>query len=112
MFIMSFSIVALGVGMGARLPRFRAENAPPIAASSGGILYMNVAMGYVIFVLTALFFPTRSFYQNHELPWKDWPFMDWLQAGILFGVVGLTSLILIFIAMRAGAKNLDRLERI
>nr|WP_246351525.1 hypothetical protein [Deinobacterium chartae] len=46
-------ITALGVGIGAAYPRFRADNPAEIAVSAGGLMYMLLSLAYSA-VLTAL----------------------------------------------------------
>jgi len=50
-FLLTFGIVGLGVGMGAIFPRFRFENVTQIAGSSGGLLYMMVTTSFVAAIL-------------------------------------------------------------
>jgi ABC-2 type transport system permease protein len=50
-FLLTFGIVGLGVGMGAMFPRFRFENMTQIAGSSGGLLYMMVTTSFVAAIL-------------------------------------------------------------
>ena len=46
-FLMTFGITALGVGMGAVFPRFRYENVAQIPTGFGGIAYMIVTMLFI-----------------------------------------------------------------
>ena len=46
-FLMTFGITALGVGMGAIFPRFRYENVAQIPTGFGGIVYMLVTMLFI-----------------------------------------------------------------
>ncbi|HRY28608.1 MAG TPA: hypothetical protein P5079_01075 [Elusimicrobiota bacterium] len=45
--VMSFALCAMGVGLGARFPRFGVENVPQIETSPGGLLFMVSSLFYV-----------------------------------------------------------------
>jgi ABC-2 type transport system permease protein len=60
-FLMSFGITGLGVGLGAIYPRFRYENAAQISAGYGGIIYMLVAMCFIGAVVLLLSWPVYMF---------------------------------------------------
>ena len=47
---MSFALVGLATGLGARYPRFAADNPSQVAGSYGGVAFMILA---VLFVITA-----------------------------------------------------------
>ena len=47
MFLATFGITGLGVGLGALYPRFRVENAAQIPSGFGGMLYMILAIGFI-----------------------------------------------------------------
>lgn len=61
-FLMSFGITGLGVGLGAVYPRFRYENAAQISAGYGGIVYMLTAMGFIGAVVLFLSWPVYMFF--------------------------------------------------
>jgi len=61
-FLMSFGITGLGVGLGAIYPRFRYENAVQISAGYGGIVYMLVAMTFIGAVVLLLSWPVYMFF--------------------------------------------------
>ena len=46
-FMMTFGITALGVGLGAVFPRFKHENVAQIPTGFGGIVYMLVTMLFI-----------------------------------------------------------------
>ena len=45
---MSFALVGLATGLGARYPRFAADNASQVAGSPGGVAFMIAAVSYVL----------------------------------------------------------------
>ena len=50
-FLVTFGIVGLGVGMGAAFPRFKFENVTQIAGSAGGLLYMIASATFIAAVM-------------------------------------------------------------
>jgi ABC-2 type transport system permease protein len=46
-FLMTFGITSLGIGLGAVFPRFRHENVAQIPTGFGGIVYMLLTMLYM-----------------------------------------------------------------
>ncbi|MCW5830494.1 MAG: hypothetical protein KIT79_14405 [Deltaproteobacteria bacterium] len=52
--VLSFSLVALGIGIGAMYPNFRAENVSQVSLSYGGLVFMLVALGLTALVMTLL----------------------------------------------------------
>lgn len=109
MFVMVFAIVALGVGLGARFPQFRAENATMVAAGYGGIVYMILAMSYVFLALFVLFFPARLYYV-YERKLEMIPAMDLMECALMLGTVIIITIVMVFHAMRMGERRLARLE--
>jgi ABC-2 type transport system permease protein len=55
---MVLGAVAMGVGLGARYPRFGVDNAAKIAMGFGGVLYMILAVGMVVVVTLCAVPPT------------------------------------------------------
>src|SRR5262245_28220548 len=58
---MTFALVGLAAGMGARYPRFSAENLTQIAGSYGGIAFMVVAVLFIAVTVALLAWPA-SYY--------------------------------------------------
>jgi fumarate reductase subunit D len=63
---MSFALVGLAAGLGARYPRFAAENTTQVAGSFGGIAFMVLAVLFIIVIVILLAWPT-SLYLWHGL---------------------------------------------
>jgi ABC-2 type transport system permease protein len=62
MFGMSFAICGMGVGLGARFPRFNAENPAKVATSFGGVIYMIIAMTVIGFIVLMEATPTYIYF--------------------------------------------------
>jgi len=58
---MSLALVGLATGLGARYPRFNAENASQVAGSYGGVAFMIVAVFFVIVVIVLLGWPSSLY---------------------------------------------------
>ena len=62
---MSFALVGLAAGMGARYPRFGAENVTQVAGSYGGVAFMVLAVLFILVEIALLAWPA-SVYLWHE----------------------------------------------
>jgi ABC-2 type transport system permease protein len=58
---MSVALVGLATGLGARYPRFSADNATQVAGSPGGVAYMIVAVSYIIVMIVLLGWPSSLY---------------------------------------------------
>src|SRR6185503_6669403 len=58
---MSLALVGLATGLGARYPRFDADNASQVAGSSGGVAYMIAAVSYIITMIALLAWPSSIY---------------------------------------------------
>src|SRR6185437_7187860 len=69
-FFMSLALVGLATGLGARYPRFNAENPSQVAGSYGGVAFMIVAVLYTIVVIALIGWPssTMLWYRTTRLP--------------------------------------------
>lgn len=109
-FVMSFGLVGLAAGFGARYPRFNAENLTQVAGSYGGVAFMVVAVLFIIVEMALVAWPS-SLYIMHRyrgLPMRPG---DHLVIGLcLAGGVAL-SLVAWLWSMRRGVQALDELGR-
>jgi len=60
--IVPFTLVSLGVGMGAMWPNFNAENPLQVGLSLGGFGYMAVSMGYVAAIMLLMARPVMGYF--------------------------------------------------
>jgi ABC-2 type transport system permease protein len=58
---MSFALVGLATGLGARYPRFGADNANQVAGSFGGVAFMIVAVLFVLVVIGLVGWPSSVY---------------------------------------------------
>jgi ABC-2 type transport system permease protein len=105
---MSFALVGLAAGLGARYPRFGAENITQVAGSFGGIAFMVLAVLFIMVVVSLLAWPT-SVYLWHGLRTETIP--DARLAGALFCLVAAVALcaLTFWLPMKKGIRALEDL---
>ena len=107
---MSLALVGLAAGLGARYPRFNADNATQVAGSYGGITFMLVAVFYVLVSIVLLGWPSSVYLLSRvsAVP---------LSAGqqVLMGGCFLTGIVLSlatwWLSMRSGVRALEVMDR-
>jgi ABC-2 type transport system permease protein len=67
---LSFALVGLATGLGARYPRFTAENPSQVAGSYGGVAFMILAVLLIIVIVVLLGWPSTTYliYQLRRMP--------------------------------------------
>ena len=105
-FFMSFALVGLATGLGARYPRFTADNASQVAGSFGGIAFMVMAVLFVLVIIALLGWPS-SVYLFHQV--RHLPIDPARQAQIAasFSAAALFSIATWWLGMRSGIRALD-----
>lgn len=104
--VMSVSLTALGVGMGALFPRFHYENAAEIAGGIGGIFYMVVSLGYIGLTIAIQAWPVSNYFRDLLYPGTFDPRILFLSIFLLLVLNGVTFIL----PMRLGYRHLERLE--
>jgi ABC-2 type transport system permease protein len=105
---MSLALVGLATGLGARYPRFAADNPSQVAGSYGGVAFMIAAVLYVI-VMMGLLGWGSSLYMWQTYRRQPLPTPQVLQmAGYFTTAVGL-SLGLWWFGMQSGVQALDEM---
>jgi ABC-2 type transport system permease protein len=107
---MSFALVGLATGLGARYPRFAADNASQVAGSYGGIAYMVVAVLFVLIVILLIGWPSSVYllHQSNRIP------LDGVQKvaiGGCFLAAALLSAATWWFSMRSGVRALREMDR-
>jgi ABC-2 type transport system permease protein len=105
---MTFALVGLATGLGARYPRFGADNASQVAGSFGGIAFMVIAVLFVLITIGLVGWPS-SVYLFHQV--RHAPLDGAKQAQIAASLVlaALVSLAVCGLGMRTGVRALDDL---
>lgn len=108
-FVMTFGITGLGVGMGALYPRFNVENAAQISVSYGGVTYMILSMGFIAVSVVLLATPASAIF-NAQVHGQTVGSFLWWALIIAFLLVTVLSIATAIIPMRMGVKALRALE--
>jgi ABC-2 type transport system permease protein len=106
--LMSFALVGLATGLGARYPRFSADNATQVAGSPGGIAFMIAAVSYILAIVGLLGFPSSIFlWRMSRLPARPLRPEDMTFMVACFGAAIVLSIGVCFYGMRTGVKALE-----
>ncbi|HAK55006.1 MAG: hypothetical protein QF463_04955 [Vicinamibacterales bacterium] len=106
---MSFAQVGLAASLGARYPRFSAENAAQVSGSYGGVIFMISAVFFVILMIVLIGWPS-SVYLYYSVRPRPIPMARQLLMGACFiGAAGI-SLATWWISMRAGVRALESMD--
>jgi ABC-2 type transport system permease protein len=109
--LMSLALVGLATGLGARYPRFTADNATQAAGSPGGIGFMMAAVAYILAMVALLAWPSSAYLWRmsriHIRPFHAYE--------IALIVTCLTAAVLLSVfvfayGMRSGVKALEEME--
>jgi ABC-2 type transport system permease protein len=105
---MAAALVALACGMGARHPRFGAENLTQVAGSYGGVAFMVTAVLYILVTVALLAWPASTWLW-HE--YRGLAIAPRRQAGMVLCVAAATALSLFtfWSSMRRGVRALEEL---
>ena len=107
---MSFALVGLATGLGARYPRFAADNASQVAGSYGGIAFMVAAVLFVLTIIALLGWPS-SVYLFHQV--RQTP-LDASQRTVIYGcflAAAAVSVAVWWFGVESGARALERMDR-
>jgi ABC-2 type transport system permease protein len=106
--VLAFSLVGLACGMGARYPRFAAENLTQVAGSYGGVSFMVVAVLLILVTVALLAWPASVYlwHEYHGLAIRSGRRVA-MAVPLLAAV--LLNLTVLWRSMRAGARALEEL---
>ena len=107
---MSFALVGLAAGLGARYPRFAADNPSQVAGSYGGVAFMVLAVLYVLAMIGLTGWPSSVYLyalSRNRVPTQP---QQWMMAAS-FGAAMLTSLAIWLLGMRSGVTALQQMDR-
>jgi ABC-2 type transport system permease protein len=107
---MSFALVGLATGLGARYPRFAADNATQVAGSYGGVAYMILAVLFIIVFIALVGWPSSMwlFYSVRRIRLGAW--REFL-IGASFVLAAVVSLLTFWYGMRTGIRALEEMGR-
>jgi ABC-2 type transport system permease protein len=107
---MSLALVGLATGLGARYPRFSADNPSQVAGSPGGVAFMIAAVSYILVMVGLLGWPSSLYlwrmsrahvrpFQSHEIA----------LISVCFASAIVLSVSLFLYGMRTGVKALEEM---
>jgi ABC-2 type transport system permease protein len=107
---MSFALVGLATGLGARYPRFAADNPSQVTGSYGGIAFMVLAVLFVIVTIALVGWPS-SVYLLQQV--RRRPLSATREALMMasFAAAALVSVATFWFGMRTGIKALEDMDR-
>ncbi len=105
---MSLALVGLAAGMGARYPRFGAENLTQVAGSYGGVAFMVLAVLYTLGTVVLLGLAARIYLRAHfyQIPLSPGG-QAWMVVYLALALA--LSLLTFWLPMRRGVRALDGL---
>jgi ABC-2 type transport system permease protein len=106
---MTFALVGLATGLGARYPRFAAESPSQVAGSYGGVAFMVMAVLFVFAIIALLGWPSSVylFHQMRHLPLES---SQRVEIYGCFLVAAALSLATWWVGMESGLRALQQLE--
>jgi ABC-2 type transport system permease protein len=107
---MSLALVGLATGLGARYPRFNAENASQVAGSYGGVAFMIVAVFFVIVMIVLLGWPS-SLYLLGRVRVRSPTMLRLSLMALSFLAAAVLSVATCWFSMRAGVRALEETSR-
>ena len=105
---MCFALVGMATGLGARYPRFAADNASQVAGSYGGIAFMIAAVMFVAVTIALIGWPS-SVYIWHQIRHRPIPADVMVMMGVCFSGVIVSSIAVWLLGMRTGVTALENL---
>ena len=106
---LSLALVGLATGLGARYPRFTADNPSQVAGSYGGVAFMILAVLLIIVIIALLGWPSTT-YLYYQLRHRPIPSGRMVMMGISFVAAVGISLATWLHGMRSGVRALDAMS--
>ena len=108
--LMSFALVGLATGLGARYPRFSADNASQVAGSPGGVAFMVAAVSYILTMVVLLGWPSSVFLvRMARIQVRPFRTGDIALIAICFTASIVLSMAVWLYGMRTGVKALEEM---
>ncbi len=107
---MAFALVGLATGLGARYPRFAADNPSQVAGSYGGVAFMIVAVLFILVMIGLLGWPSSVylFSQVRRRPLTDFQQVMFYAC---FATAAALSIATWLLGMRTGVRALEAMDR-
>jgi ABC-2 type transport system permease protein len=108
-FFMTLSLVGLATGLGARYPRFDADNPSQVAGSYGGVAFMIIAVLFTIALIALVGWPSSMYVWYAANPGMPLPSRVALLGGVCFAAALVLSLATCWLGMRTGVRALQEM---
>jgi len=108
--VMSLALVGLATGLGARYPRFDAENPSQVAGSYGGVAFMIVAVFFVLVMIVLIGWPSSLYLWFHGRIRRP-SILQWSLMSTSFLTAAAVSVATWWFAMRSGVRALQEPDR-
>ncbi len=106
--LMSIALVGLATGLGARYPRFAADNATQVAGSPGGVAFMIAAVSYILTMVALVGWPSSIYmWRALRVPPRPLRPEDITVFVVCFTAAVLLSFGVFLYGMRSGVKALE-----
>jgi ABC-2 type transport system permease protein len=105
--LMSFALVGLATGMGARYPRFGADPAE-VSGSFGGVAFMIQAVLFIIIIIALVGWPSSLYVVRRLRGLPPSPAQQLLMA-VCFLSAALSSVAVWLLSMRSGVRALEKM---
>ena len=107
---MSFALVGMATGLGARYPRFTADNASQVAGSYGGVTFMILGLLFIIVTIVLIGWPSSVylFHQSRGMALSGW---QQVMIGGCFTASAVLSVGVGLGGMRSGVRALEEMAR-
>jgi len=102
-------IVAMGIGLGAAYPDFKAENPTQTVTSFGGLVFMILCAGYIGIVIVIEAGPVYSIFMA-EINGQALSILNWLWITVSFFIAFTLSILAIILPMNFGETKLSKLS--
>ena len=96
----------MATGLGARYPRFNADNPSQVAGSYGGVAFMIVAVLFLILFIALVGWPSTS-YLYYQLRHRPIPALRLALMGACFAAAVVLAVTTWLHSMRSGIRALD-----
>ncbi len=105
---LSFALVGMATGMGARYPRFGAENPTQVAGSYGGVTFMIFAVAIIVVTCVLVGWPSSVYLWHRTRAAALAPEARWM-IGACFGAAITLNLVTWWRSMASGVRALEEL---
>jgi ABC-2 type transport system permease protein len=106
---MAFALVGLAAGLGAKYPRFAADNPSQVAGSYGGVAFMIVAVLFILVMIVLLGWPSSVylFSRMRQRPLTD---SQTVMIWVCFSSAAALSVLTWLVGMRTGVRALEEMD--